>query len=75
MKEKIRNIDLGKLSLILACLLSVIRIGREVYELVTEIKTRDKIEARLGMIDLSCSIMEGRITFLEKMREEDRKAH
>lgn len=75
MKEKIRDIDLGKLSLILTCILSLMRIGREVYELVTEIRTKDKIEARLGMIDHSFSIMEGRITFLEKMREEDRKAH
>ena len=72
MKEKIRNINWGKLSLILTCILSLIRIGREVYELIVERKKRDEIEARLGMVEVSCAIMEGRIDSLE---EKIRKAH
>ena len=68
MKEKIRNIDLGKLSLILTCILSLIRIGREVYELILERKQANEIETRLGMVEVSCAIMDGRINSLEKVR-------
>lgn len=67
MKEKLKKINWNVVSAVLACILSLVRIYQVIDEMRKRKNKQEEIEQRLDMIDTSCSIMEGRISFCEKM--------
>ena len=67
MKERFKKINWNVVSAILACVLSLVRIYQVIDEMRKRKNKQEEIEQRLDMIDTSCSIMEGRISFCEKM--------
>ena len=67
-----KEINWSKVSMILASLLSLIRIYQVIDEIIKKKKEEDrliKIEADIDQINDSCDLMEGRITFIEKCME------
>ena len=68
-----KKIDWATMSLVLASILSIIRIYKEIKDMVDRKKEYEEIEQRLDQIDVSCEIMEGRITFIEKQMEDVKK--
>lgn len=67
MKERLKKINWNVVSAVLACVLSLVRIYQVIDEMRKKNKQDEEIERRLDMIDMSCTIMEGRISFCEKM--------
>ena len=67
MKERFKKINWNVVSAVLACVLSLVRIYQVIDEMIKRKNKQEEIERRIDMIDMSCSIMEGRISFCEKM--------
>lgn len=67
MKERLKKINWNIVSAVLACVLSLVRIYQVIDEMRKRKNKQEEIERHIDMIDMSCTIMEGRISFCEKM--------